>query len=69
MAAGIILNKKSGQVLDFEINECYNLAQLVGRNHKIILDSSMAEHPAVNRRVAGSSPARGALISARGLSP
>ena len=25
----------------------------------IILDSSMAEHPAVNRRVAGSSPARG----------
>ena len=26
---------------------------------KIILDSSMAEHPAVNRRVAGSSPARG----------
>ena len=27
----------------------------------IILDSSMAEHPAVNRRVAGSSPARGAI--------
>ena len=28
----------------------------------IILDSSMAEHPAVNRRVAGSSPARGVFI-------
>ena len=28
----------------------------------IILDSSMAEHPAVNRRVAGSSPARGVFM-------
>src|SRR5215208_6941356 len=28
-----------------------------------ILGSSMAEHPAVNRRVAGSSPARGAIDS------
>src|SRR5262245_6358928 len=27
----------------------------------IFLGSSMAEHPAVNRRVAGSSPARGAI--------
>ena len=27
----------------------------------VILDSSMAEHSAVNRRVAGSSPARGDL--------
>ncbi len=31
------------------------------RDQKIIFrDSSMVEHPAVNRRVAGSSPARGA---------
>lgn len=30
-----------------------------------LLDSSMAEHPAVNRRVAGSSPARGAINCAR----
>ena len=28
----------------------------------IILDSSAVEHPAVNRRVAGSSPARGAFF-------
>ena len=27
-----------------------------------LLDSSMVEHPAVNRVVAGSSPARGAII-------
>ena len=27
--------------------------------YKIILDSSMVEHPAVNRRVVGSSPTRG----------
>ena len=31
----------------------------------MLLDSSMAEHPAVNRRVAGSSPARGAKFCAR----
>ena len=30
------------------------------RTHTIILDSSMVEHSAVNRVVAGSSPARGA---------
>ena len=29
----------------------------------VFLGSSMAEHPAVNRRVAGSSPARGATCS------
>lgn len=29
----------------------------------IILDSSMAEHPAVNRRVVGSNPTRGAMNS------
>ena len=28
----------------------------------LILDSSMVEHSAVNRRVAGSSPARGAVF-------
>src|SRR5688500_4476821 len=37
------------------------------------LGSSMAEHPAVNRRVAGSSPARGAthfdFVSVRGPRP
>ena len=33
------------------------------RSHKTFLDSSMVEHPAVNRRVAGSSPARGAKKS------
>ena len=31
----------------------------------LILGSSMAEHPAVNRRVAGSSPARGASLRSR----
>ena len=30
------------------------------RSTPIFLDSSMAEHPAVNRRVVGSSPTRGA---------
>ena len=32
-------------------------------NHcSAFLDSSTVEHPAVNRRVAGSNPARGAII-------
>ena len=34
-------------------------------NQKIILDSSMVEHSAVNRRVVGSSPTRGAFFIAR----
>ena len=32
----------------------------IGRCHIIFLDSSAAEHPAVNRRVVGSNPTRGA---------
>ena len=32
------------------------------RSAPTLLDSSTAEHPAVNRRVAGSKPARGARI-------
>src|SRR3954462_9549744 len=31
-------------------------------SHPIFLGSSTAEHPAVNRRVAGSNPARGAIL-------
>ena len=33
----------------------------IGRCHIIFLDSSAAEHPAVNRRVVGSNPTRGAI--------
>ena len=35
----------------------------------IFLDSSMVEHPAVNRRVVGSSPTRGVSLSLGETSP
>ena len=35
------------------------LSGRIGRRHIIFLDSSAAEHPAVNRRVVGSNPTRG----------
>ena len=37
----------------------------IGRCHIIFLDSSAAEHPAVNRRVVGSNPTRGAIFVVR----
>ena len=41
------------------------LSGRIGRRHIIFLDSSAAEHPAVNRRVVGSNPTRGAIFVVR----
>ena len=42
-------------------SHCSVLRVLRKRQNPMILDSSMVEHSAVNRVVAGSSPARGAI--------
>ncbi len=34
---------------------------MIACTHAIVLDSSAVEHPAVNRRVVGSNPTRGAF--------
>ena len=39
--------------------ECFMICSFEGANLSTFLDSSMVEHSAVNRVVAGSSPARG----------
>ena len=47
----------------------WNVCGFEGTQNKIILDSSMVEHTAVNRGVVGSSPTRGANIKRHRLLP
>ena len=41
---------------------CYNNSTRFEKTSELFLGSSMAEHSAVNRRVVGSSPTRGAIL-------
>ncbi len=49
----IMFSFLSTMVLDIILIKCYTL--------KVFLDSSAAEHSAVNRRVVGSNPTRGVI--------
>ena len=45
-----------------KILSCYNSSTRSVKTMELFLGSSMAEHSAVNRRVVGSSPTRGAIL-------
>ena len=63
MGGSLVASPKGDALGRHEI--CYRIVkfnvQVFGVQH-IFLDSSMVEHSAVNRRVAGSSPARGVRV-------